>query len=212
MKTFFLHGLAEEHPNYIHAFESIGAKVLASLDKSKADQCDALLLPGGGDVNPTLYGQTINGSNPPDDVRDRNEIQLITRFLAMERPIFGICRGLQIINVTLGGSLKQHIDGHSQLPSKKDSIHMTCTDDPFLINLYGQEFAVNSAHHQVIDRLGDGLQAIQFSCDGYIEAIRHVSRPITAVQWHPERTCFNFAREDTVDGSHLLKAFISEYI
>lgn len=209
MKKLFLLGDENNFTNYINAFNALGAEVVASRDDSQAHECSALILPGGGDVNPILYGAEMNGSYKPDDARDNAEMRVIARFLAMDRPILGICRGLQILNVAFGGTLKQHIEGHNQLPQRIDRTHMTTADDPFLTSLYGEKFSVNSAHHQVVDRLGVGLQAIQWSEEGYIEAFRHCSRPVFGVQWHPERMCFTLKRDDTVDGSKVLRAFLS---
>lgn len=208
MKTIFIYGEADDFTNYTTAFQNLGANVLATCDDSRAIECDALLLPGGGDMRPSLYGQAFNGSHEPDDARDAGEMRTIARFLAMERPIFGICRGLQVLNIVFGGTLLQDVPGHSRIDPDEDRIHMTHTDDPMLCSLYGRRFPVNSAHHQVVDRLGVGLQAIQWSEDGYVEALRHRSLPVLAVQWHPERTCFSFARSDTVDGSKVLQAFL----
>lgn len=208
MKTIFIYGKTDDFPNYTTAFQNLGANVLVTCDDSWAAACDALLLPGGGDVRPSLYGQECNGSHEPDDARDAGEMRTIARFLAMERPIFGICRGLQVLNIVFGGTLLQDIPGHSRIGPDEDRIHMTHADDPLLCSLYGKRFAVNSSHHQVVDRLGVGLQAVQWSEDGYVEALRHRSRPVYAVQWHPERTCFRFARPDAVDGSKLLQAFL----
>lgn len=207
MKTLFLYGKAEEYANYVNAFAQLGAKILATTEEHRAAECDALLLPGGGDVRSTLYGQENNGSHQPNDERDNAEFRIIARFLALERPILGICRGMQILNVVFGGTLHQHIPGHSQVDGK-DHVHLSRTDDPLLKSLYAAQFPVNSAHHQVVDRLGAGLKAIQWSADGYIEAMRHESRPVWGVQWHPERTCFAHKRPDTVDGSRYLNAFL----
>ena len=207
MKTLFLYGKPENYTNYINAVEQLGARVLATADEYRATECDGLLLPGGGDVRSTLYGQQCNGSNPPNDERDNAEFRIIARFLALDRPILGICRGLQILNVVFGGTLIQHIPGHSQIDSK-DHVHLARSDDPVLVKLYGEQFPVNSAHHQVVDQLGVGLKATLWSEDGYIEGLRHESRPIWATQWHPERTCFAHARPDTVDGSRYINEFL----
>lgn len=208
MKTIFIYGQTGDFSAYTNAFQKLGANVLVTCDDSRAIECDALLLPGGGDVRPSLYGQECSGSHEPDDARDAGEIRTVARFLAMERPIFGICRGLQVLNIVFGGTLLQDIPGHDSITPDKDRIHMTCTDDPLLCGLYGKKFPVNSAHHQVVDRLGVGLQAIQWSEDGYVEALRHRSYPVFAVQWHPERICFSFKRPDAVDGSKVLQAFL----
>ena len=208
-KKIFIYGEPEAFPNYVKALESLGAEALVTTNDYRSAECDALLLPGGGDVRPSLYGQEFEGSHEPDDLRDAGEMRVIARFLALERPILGICRGLQILNIAFGGTLNQDIGSHSRLESDEDRVHMSYTNDPLLISLYGERFPINSAHHQVVAELGFGLQAVQWSEDGYIEAIKHITRPIWAVQWHPERTCFDFARSDTVDGSKLLQAFLS---
>ncbi len=210
MKKIFIYNLEAEVPNYTKALRHMGAEVLVTTDEYRAAECDALLLPGGGDVCPSLYGQEMNGSHEPDHALDAGEMRIIARFLALERPVFGICRGVQILNVVFGGTLLQDIPNHSRVAPNVDHTHMSHTDDPLLLQLYGTDFPVNSAHHQVVDRLGVGLQAIQWSDDGYVEALRHTSRPVWGVQWHPERTCFDFARPDVVDGSELLRVFLAQ--
>lgn len=210
MKTIFIYGNESDFPNYVKALHHLGADVLVTTDDSRAAECDALLLPGGGDVCPSLYGQDFNGSQEPDHERDAGEMRIIARYLAMERPIFGICRGVQILNIVFGGTLLQDIPNHSKISPDADRVHMSHTDDPLLTKIYGSEFPINSAHHQVVDRLGIGLQAIQWSDDGRVEALRHRTRPVWGVQWHPERTCFDFARPDIVDGSEVLRAFLAQ--
>lgn len=200
MKTIYL---SVPLPNYLDALHAAGFS--ATDDPAHAD---ALLLPGGGDLHPRLYRQAPAGSADIDEARDARELSLVRVFAAQEKPIFGICRGLQLLNVAFGGTLHQHIDGHSQLAGK-DRLHETHTDDPLLRSLYGERFTVNSAHHQSVDRLGSELRAVQWAEGGTVEALRHRTLPIYAVQWHPERLCGKFARSGAVDGLVLLHEFFS---
>ena len=195
IKKLFLGWAAASFPNYIASFAALGAEIV----RDKPAHCDALLLPGGGDIHPRFYGQSMHGSNDVNEDRDEYELTLYRRFFHAGKPILGICRGAQLINVALGGTLRQHIDNHSQV-NGVDRIHFVRTDDMLLRSLYGSRFAVNSAHHQAVDRPGAGLHVIARAEDGVIEALRHETRPILAVQWHPER----FGPE----GARLLAAFL----
>lgn len=183
--------------NYETALRALGAEPCFTDPES----CAGLLLPGGGDIHPRLYGQEIAGSRGIDEERDQRESEVFRRFLALGRPIFGICRGAQLINVLLGGTLLQDIPGHSRAEGA-DRLHGSHTVDPLLGSVYCERFVINSAHHQAIDRLGEGLSAVQWADDGTVEAIRHETLPIFAVQWHPERL-----REPT-DGWKLIKAWL----
>lgn len=208
MKKLFLPNPAEKFANYLDAFGRIGAEVICSADAAAGEGCDALLLPGGGDVDPARYGQGNNGSCGIEPARDARELAALERFLREGRPVLGICRGLQLLNAALGGTLHQDIPGHSMLAAKLDRVHPSHTDDVLLVALYGADFAVNSAHHQSVDRLGEGLRAVQWAPDGTVEAVRHESLPVFAVQWHPERMCFARRREDAVDSEALLRAWL----
>ena len=201
MRTIYL---SQPLPNCLAALTLLG---LSAADTPET--ADALLLTGGGDIHPSFYGQHITAAADFDEARDRRELALTRSFAARSAPIFGICRGLQVINVALGGTLHQHIDGHGQLAGA-DRLHETHTDDALLRSLYASRFTVNSAHHQSADRLGTGLRAVQWTDDGTVEALRHETLPIFAVQWHPERLCGAFVRRDAVDGGLLLKVFFSE--
>ena len=198
MKTIYL---SQPLPNYLAALDLLG---LSAADTPET--ADALLLTGGGDIHPRFYAQPITHAADIDEARDLRELALTRTFAARSAPIFGICRGLQVINVALGGTLHQHIDGHGQVDGI-DRLHETRTDDALLRSLYGTRFTVNSAHHQSIDRLGTGLHAVQWADDGTVEALRHATLPIFAVQWHPEPLCRAFARRDAVDGALVLRAF-----
>ena len=190
----------EGFKNYVTALTSLGAEV----SFTSPENCDALLLPGGADVNPCLYGQENMGSLGIDDERDKLELAAFKFFLKSGRPILGICRGTQLINVALGGTLFQDIQNHRQIEGQ-DVYHNSTTADEFLMSVYGSSFTVNSSHHQAVDALGNGLKAVQWADDGTVEAIRHDSLPIFGVQWHPERL-----REPT-DGWALIQAWLKRY-
>ena len=198
MKTIYL---SQPLPNYLAALALFGLSAADTPEKA-----DALLLTGGGDIHPRFYGQSPAGATGIDEARDLRELALTRAFTARNAPIFGICRGLQILNVAFGGTLRQHIDGHGQVGGI-DRLHQTHTDDTLLRFLYGTQFTVNSAHHQSADRLGADLHAVQWAGDGTVEALRHKTLPVFAVQWHPERLCGSFARRDAVDGALVLRAF-----
>ena len=160
-----------------------------------ATEFDGFLFSGGVDVDPVYYGQSekhpdveINGE------RDEFELALIRLALDGGKPIFGICRGIQLINVALGGTLHQHIAGHRQKESANIETHnVRVLGGTHLAEVADSEvIRVNSLHHQVIDKLAPSLVATAFSDDGYIEAVEsstvhEYGLQIEAVQWHPER-------------------------
>ena len=210
MKRVFIRGEAEKLKNYIAALTACGAEPVVSMDLSLATTCDGLLLPGGGDVDPAVYGQENCGSNPPDKARDEDELALLALFRARNKPIFGICRGHQIINIALGGTLVQDLpDERHRRDADIDRVHRVRTTHPLLADLYGESFVSNSAHHQAIDRLGEGLSVTCVSDDGVIEGIVHENGQIFAVQFHPERMSFDLRREDADDGAAILRLFVS---
>ena len=146
--------------------------------------CDGLLLPGGGDLEPWRYGQENTASRNLEPDRDREELELLDAFLARRKPILGICRGLQVINVYFGGTLIQDITDHNQVHGE-DRFHRVRTYSARLEACCGS--CVNSAHHQAVDQLGSGLEAVQWASDGVVEAVCHRALPVWGVQWHPER-------------------------
>ena len=146
-----------------------------------AARCDGLLLSGGGDLHPARYGQAVQSSRLSiDPVRDEEEEALFHAFSSRGKPVLGICRGIQAINVFLGGTLSQHIAGHSS------SCHrVRCV--PRLATIAGASPMVNSYHHQAVDTIAPSLHTAAWVEDGTIEALLHSSAPILGVQWHPER-------------------------
>jgi putative glutamine amidotransferase len=200
----FIYGTAPQYSNYVEALTRCGGRAALSTELTAAEDCDGLLLPGGGDLDPTLYGQRNRGSHPADAVRDAAELTLAHRFLARGRPIFGICRGLQVLNVALGGTLRQDLPNHGQIDGADGRHFVSATKGSVLSHLYGPRFAVNSAHHQAVERLGDGLTIAARTEDGVIEALWHRLLPVYGVQWHPERL-----RGEESDGDLLFSLFLS---
>ncbi len=154
---------------------------------------DALLLTGGVDVNPTRYGEARTpDARDVQDERDQMESILIERFMSAGKPVLGVCRGIQILNVALGGKLIQHIP---ELVTEEHRAH-GATDSLHPIRFIGESALctamkgvgeVNSAHHQAVhpDALGRGLRVTAVSPMGVVEAVE--GDDLLAVQWHPER-------------------------
>ncbi|HXZ48044.1 MAG TPA: type 1 glutamine amidotransferase [Usitatibacter sp.] len=188
--------------------------------KHYVDALDGLLLQGGADMSPASYGETpLNPLWTGDEVRDRYEIELFREFVAQGKPVLGVCRGHQLLNVALGGSLYQDIA--TQCPGKASHRDETRYEAHFhdmrirpggwLARLFPGVTVtrVNTIHHQAIRRLGEGLIVEATSePDGVIEAVRWEGRSFVAgVQWHPE-----FMDPDDpalIDSKPLLRAFVA---
>lgn len=205
-------GSAGKMEYYCQAVRQGGGTPVADYAPAPDLSCDGLLLGGGGDLAPDLFGQENNGSDPPDLLRDQAELALFRAFFDAGKPIFGICRGMQLINVALGGTLIQDLPPEQVLFHGKGrfTVHPIRTEEGALLHrLYGQLAAVNSYHHQVVDALGDGLRATAWSESGFAEALEHESRPILGVQFHPERMAYSKRGPDMVDGAPLIEHFIA---
>ena len=202
-------GIEEHVKNYIAALTGVGLK--PAVVRSRADLAPfaGLVLPGGGDIDPALYGAENAGSDHIDRALDEDQLAMTDAFLRAGRPVLGICKGLQILNVYFGGDLIQHLptaERHRQ--AEGDAVH-PCFSVPGsdMEGLYGRRYAVNSAHHQGLGRLGDGLIVTSSAADGTVESVVHGTLPVLGVQWHPERMCFAKARTDTVDGAAIFRRF-----
>lgn len=198
-------GREEQYRNYAEAIAAAGGLACFGEDPKR---CDALLLPGGGDLEPWRYGQKNTASRNLDKDRDQTELDLLDEFTAAGKPVLGICRGLQTINVFFGGTLIQDLSGHSAADGE-DRFHRVRTLPSVFSGLYGEACVVNSAHHQAADQLGSGLRAVQWTGDGVIEAVCHRTLPVWAVQWHPERLRGTFAKHGTADGDALFTWFLA---
>ncbi len=152
--------------------------------------CNGLFLTGGEDLDPSLYGQKDGGlCGAIDAVRDEAETELCRLFTEARKPVFGICRGLQMLNVFFDGTLTQDLKHDRAIEHPYHAVHdVSAVQGSWLEGAFGSRFAVNSYHHQAIDKLGKGLKAAAYAADGKIvEAVEHEHLPIVAVQWHPER-------------------------
>ncbi len=156
---------------------------------------DGILLPGGGDVAPELYGaEPLAEIGGVDIERDRAEIALFSAAMAVGLPILAVCRGMQLVNVARGGTLVQHLPAvtsvaHLDLERRRELVHIVHIDpESELGNIIGaDDLGVNSIHHQAVDRVGDGLRAVAWAEDGTIEGLENRDRRVIAVQWHPEQ-------------------------
>ena len=207
-KTVFIWGRRGSYENYGRAVRAAGGHVRLSEDLRDAACCGGLLLPGGGDLEPWRYGRKNTSSRGLDPWRDRAELELLRWFAAKRRPVRGICRGLQVINVACGGTLGQDLPGHSAAVGI-DRLHTVRAAPSILRSMYGERCIVNSAHHQAVDRLGSGLEAVQWAPDGTVEALVHRNLPVWAVQWHPERLRGSWARAGAADGERIFGAFLT---
>lgn len=176
-----------------------------------AQLCQGLLLSGGEDLDPSYYGEEIlNGTVVVDPQRDRYEMALCRAFLAEKKPILAICRGFQLLNVALGGDLWQDLTEQLGFIHSDSRLRHPCrtAEDSLLRRLYGEEFRVNSTHHQAVRQLGDGLWATAWSVEGIIEGYEHRSLPIFGTQFHPERLTGPYWDDRTPDFAGYFAYFV----
>lgn len=155
--------------------------------------CDGFVLSGGGDLDPAYWGEEPRpGLGEIDPQRDRFETALVKEIIARDKPGLFICRGIQVLNVVLGGDLIQDLTGpllHQQPAPRYHPTHDVFIEpDTILFELCGTRiYRVNSMHHQGINRLGQGLKVAARASDGLIEAVEYPAcKFILGVQWHPE--------------------------
>jgi putative glutamine amidotransferase len=167
---------------FLISYEIEAEKILAD--------ADGIILTGGGDIDPVYFGEPLD---PRADlvlpIRDAYEIELCKKAFALNKPILAICRGVQVLNVALGGSLFQHVDNHSFPETRDKIIHdVNIFRNTRLYEALGAEIiGVNSIHHQAINRVADVLRVSAVSPDGIPEAVEAPDKKfVVGVQWHPE--------------------------
>lgn len=204
-------GLSSQTHHYEQSLKKCSASFLTGLDKGLARQCTHLLLPGGGDPDPALFNQPNTGSRQPDRKLDLAQLALLDCFFRSGKPILGICKGMQLLNIYFGGSLIQHLPasqsheyiGHDQLHPVRN------LPGSLMCRLYGASCLVNSAHHQGCTQIPPVFSVTQVSPDGVAEAIEHKKSPVLGVQWHPERTGLFDGQPGLADGQKLISYFLT---
>lgn len=171
--------------NYIKACWRAGLNPTLSDTAVDPAFYDGLIVPGGADVDPSFYGEENTASIHTDPAFDRLELSIIDAFFKAGKPILGVCRGNQLLNVYFGGSLVQHIEGHSRPDGSKHGVRMA--EGTRLAEKFPAELQVNSTHHQCIGRLGEDLDILAWSPEGIPEGFVHRTAPVFGVQWHPEK-------------------------
>jgi putative glutamine amidotransferase len=184
---------------YLRAIESAGAEPVVipplPMQPGRDDTerilagIDGLIVPGGWDVAAEEYGgNRVTEMTQVDRALDQTEVALVRGAVESDVPVLGICRGQQLINVALGGSMLQHIDGHDQQGQPRSRLAHAVAVDPEseLGRIAPRQLMVNSLHHQAVKELAPGLRATARSPDGIIEALESPDGMVVAVQSHPE--------------------------
>jgi putative glutamine amidotransferase len=199
---------------YVEALARAGGHpvLLSALDPGPASELlepfDALVLAGGGDIDPATYGVDPN--------RDRMEMDLLAEAMRTRKPALCICRGMQVANVALGGTLTQHLPevpemGQHGVPMGDGTVHeiRVAEGSALAAALGGAVATATCHHHQGVDRLGEGLVASGWSADGLVEGLElsdHGERWLLGVQWHPEETAAGDPAQQALFGSLVAEA------
>ena len=187
MKKILLTTSGQPPAHYVRALKAVGAEPWVAATDVDLNAFDGLILCGGGDPEPALFGQKNQGSYGISRERDQLELSCIHHFLKAKKPILGICRGNQMLNIAFGGTLIQHLpNAENHIAPGRDVYHDLQVDGA-LRKLYGRKLRANSSHHQAIDRIGHGLKVMAVASDGVVECLAHEHLPVLGVQFHPER-------------------------
>jgi putative glutamine amidotransferase len=191
----------EKSENYERALR--GTETVVYDKNTDWQKISGVLFTGGVDIAPSRYGEKRYGKDIEiDESRDATEFEIAEKAFSLHLPVLGICRGCQLINVFLGGSLFQHIEGHSKV-NGKDSLHeVEILEKTRLFGIVNEKtLEVNSAHHQAIKSTGKGLRVSARAMDRTIEGIESSEYPFLGVQWHPERL-------DNEESTKIFSAFV----
>ena len=211
----YINWLKEENGVEIHSFYP------GQNSPEEIEKCDALVLSGGVDIHPSCYkNQNLDYPNVPDSFnlkRDELEISLFNKSLQSDLPVLGICRGMQLINVALGGSMKQDLGELNSIHKAEgsDKVHdIIIKEDSLLYDIVNEkELPANSAHHQSPEKIASDLYVNCYSIEGIPEGLewkKSSGKPfMLGIQWHPERM-YKIGLEDSPLSKLIRKRFIKE--
>lgn len=195
--------------------KNLGADSFISLDIEDMDKADGLIFPGSfQDMNPALWGEENTCSNDINDQLDEVQLAMMKKAEEEKKPVLGICRGMQLINVYFGGTLIQDLScSAAHCKENPEKYHRIYTvSHTFMEELFGDETSVNTRHHQGIGIIGKALLEAAFWSNGeerVPEAIVHKELPVTGVQWHPETMYADGKDMIKEDGGRIFKYFLN---
>lgn len=166
----------KRYMDYFQSFEIL--LIYPYINTRACEECDGFVIIGGDDANPILYDEENYASHNINDEIDELDLRIIDYAVKTNKPLFGICRGLQMINIYFKGTLKQHILNHAEGEHKIILVE----EYP----LFSSVEIVNTFHHQSVKKLGENLKVLYYSIEGEVECFIHKTYPIIAVQFHPE--------------------------
>jgi len=174
----------KDNKRVVKEFKKVGVKVTTVYSLKKVDPAkyDGLIIPGGHNIDPKMYGAKRSKYTYGTNIKkDKMQVKAVKRFVEAGKPVLGLCRGCQLINVAFGGTIKQHIKWHKGYRKVKN------VKGYWMYSMYGKKRSTYHFHHQCVKKLGKGLVATSYDVNsGHIESIQHKTLPVYGVQWHPD--------------------------